>query len=698
MPPPRSSQDDEGMSSILGFIVGFALLAGSMAAVAYFMITVPEAGTPEESKDLESFVQNAADALTKSPGHPHTWHENECQADSFGLLRAGSTIAQLEKIRCIQSGETNATALLEANDLRNEGLRMYAEGKVIPLASMQAPSTTQYALIKGDFGGDDLGDVTTDTDSTTVLELLAEHDPGFEPEIHAWNWSIENHPENTEHEVLGNTFIDHPWQVHTQMTPAMAGLKATYTMEDIHDHGGDWGDAAMAAAEDYEQNPDITRWNLVIDGEPYPPPGSHPSPYVLTVASCTHHIHCGDSSGSSPAPHWRTIDGMRSFALLPSIDITGVSPSDLTLSFEHLLRVNGDTTDGDREGCHVSYDDPENYEDCVEVRPSIRFWNTTKEAWSRLDPEPSDCEDSTGAWNDTGDEEASGNWASRTVNLCEVPHYTKGELWLGLEWFTECRDSGGAKASCSEVSGNDLSKRSWFITNLEVADDEDTLLELDMKPSAELETIIISQDVDHSLADVFSDDDDSTHLTAPIHNFTERGGNLIAFSPGTQGDFLAPVGLGTVDHNDPSPGDVITLEPERLLLRVPNELPTTHNDYEATSIAWSTTMLDHIQATEQDGIPTLVTGTLSEESGKVTGVAYDIVNMDSDLRDKLLDNIYTGSVLLDPTFQTDGASVPSSATVPVSSAQRIVLAEATETGEHHLPLEVTVYLWPEGLG
>lgn len=709
------SARDGAMSSVLGFIVGFVLLAGAMATVGYVLITTADSGPSETDVKVSSSATRAIDALVETPGHPSNWHEPDDLWDDapgqIGLLREGSDIASLDKIRRIQDGGVNSTILTRSNNLLADDVRLDATATVVPVPAMRPPSTNVHAVVNGTIDGD-MDQISTSSVTDDALAVYESSNEGFTSTTHAWTWREGQHPDDG----LGNTFVDDPWHVETQAIPVMAGLAATYTFADPNQHTS-ISAAAQDAHEDYTDDPNpedrLTRFHVVTDGEPEPVHNSSSATiedHTLTVS-----FRKQTGGGSSPPGKglWRTWDGMRSYAMLPNVDVTNAE--DANLSFDYHLKADDDET--------TLCEDKDILGDCVKVRPAIRFWNTSADggdgAWTRLDHETSACDTAPATdetWNATADAEASGDWTAKKVDLCEALNHTDGSLWLSFEWYTECINSLGNPGPCEtilpDLGADPEAGRLWFIDNVEIDVEEEVVYETGFEPGGEMETLFAGHGVDHGFHE---DGARPEHSVGPIRHFVLNEGNVVAYQPAKEGHWLGSVGLQSLQRSETR--HVETVDSDRLVMRMPYELPLHDRSYDASPVGWQTNesplndtsvkntgfqALDTVQQntpSSSDPVATLITGIPFDGGGRVSAIGYNMTDMNkTQLRDKVADNLHAATVFLDPTFDVEGADVASADGVSVSAPSRVVLAEVTEDGDHQVPIKVTLYAWTEGVG
>lgn len=688
------------MSSLLGFIVGMALLAGSMATVAWVLTTTPEGGTTETSRELESAGIRSIQSLTTSPGQPADWNKTSdlwnSPPDQIGLLRDGTDQASLDKIRRFQSGDVNTTILLRSQNLQASGLNLDATGQVVPVPAMQAPATTTYGVGEALKTHSDSSGIKVQLSARTLagMALFETVNTGFEATVHEWNYGGTTHPETG----LGNVHPDKAWFVETQLIPQMAGIEATYT---LHETGSDADEQAANAIDAYQSGDhQLTRWNVVTDDEPSSLPGNgYTGENVLATAFCKNPGN-GCTSGSGWGL-WRDNLGMQTFALLGGFDMTGHDNG--TLEMKMSLR------EGDN-ACQNPNDS-----ECVDVDPAILFWNTTADPsqWSRLDPDES-C-DASEAWDGRwGNESTGGGWATKTVNLCQAASHASGTMWLTLYWGTECL--GGSDSGDCWQDPDEVNKRGWMVDDMAVKNsDGDEVWSTGFEPGDSDEdrrAVFTSSGVDHALHEPVADEAEPGTY-AYLHRFVRGGGNVIAYEPGTAGDWLGHVGLQAVDRN--TTRHVTTPDPDQLAMRMPHDLPAEDTAYDAADPAWSNSdtpaapnetrmpdmsPLSVIQrTTETNPVATMLEGQPYTDGGKVTALAYPMASFnDTDLREKIAENLYMSLLFEDPTFDMQGATVPDAGTVPVQALSRVVLAEVTMAGDFQVPLEVTLYIWPEQVG
>lgn len=724
---------DAAISSILGFIVGMVLLTGSMAAVVYFMGTAPESGTTDEARQLESQTIRVVNTLATTPGQPANWTElrpvNGTELRAVGLLEKGSTIGSLEKFQYLQNGTINATRLAESYNLRNASYRVDADARVVPVPVMSPPDSRFHAVVHTDKVVDGVTrtyDIQMNEDSETGLALFEDATEHYEHKLQ--NWMPDDPSTGDEYDAepsenVGNTFPDEPWFFESGLIPRMAGIRGTFTALD----GGSTDSLeqrSVDAVQEYNSgNHEFTRFHVLTDGEPLCLPRTGPD-QLDNVLLAGYHRSSGTSGCDEGVGKWRGTDGVETWALLESIDTTGTDNA--TLTFDHFLSTDHDEDSDQMIECTNATTEDE----CVRIRPSIAFWNTTSENWTRLAEDPhgpdTGCGDS--GWNDTGhSEQTSHKWKTVSVDLCEALNNTDGKLWLAYWWSADCYNLNGtdpldlgSEKDCGSAKNR---KRLWMIDNIEVTTDGKVAYETDLDPEDEgRETLFISNGVDHSRYSRVTDTDVEDIVSVYPRRFVQAGGNAVAFTPGNNtvgstGDWFGSIGLEVADNTDGS-GDphqhTKTNEPRDIVMRMPYELPTKDRAYAGTWNGFSLnqspsvpgsglpdnltlTPLTDVQNTTRGHVGTLMSGTPYEDGGHVRAVAYDLPNFNkTELRDELLRNVYVSSVFSDPTFDIDGAEPPESGTVPVHALKRVILVHVTPDNEFQVPVEITLYMWPQG--
>lgn len=730
---PRSP--DGAISSILGFIVGMVLLTGSMAVVVYFMGTAPQSGTTDEARELESQTIRVVNTLATTPGQPANWTElrpvNGTELRAVGLLEEGSSIGSLEKFRYLQNETIDATRLAESYNLRNASYRVDADARVVPVPVMEPPDSRFHAVVHTDKVVDGVTrtyDIQMNEDSKTGLELFEDATNHYEHKLQ--NWMPDDPATGDEYdgepsENVGNTFPDEPWFFESGLIPRMAGIRATFTALD----GGSTDtleQRSVDAVEKYQSGKkdshEFTRFHVLTDGEPLCLPKTGPD-QVDNVLVGGYYRSSATSGCDEGVGKWRSLDGVETWALLESVDTTGTDNA--TLTFDHFLSTNHDEDSGQMIECT---DATSSESECVRIRPSIAFWNTTSKNWSRLEKDPQGTDRGCGdsGWNDTGHSEKTDlGWQTVSVDLCEALNHTDGKLWLAYWWSTPCYDLQGtdpldlgSEKDCGTAKNR---KRLWMIDNIEVRTDGKVAYETDFDPEDDgRETLFVSNGVDHSRYNKVGDSHLVDIVSVYPRRFVQAGGNVVAFTPGNNtvgstGDWFGSIGLEVADNTDTN-GERFqhtkTNEPDDIVMRMPYELPTKDRAYAGTWNGFSLTdspsvaagslpsgfrPLTDVQNTTRGHVGTLMSGTPYKDGGHVRAVAYDLPNFNkTDLRDELLRNVYVSSVFSDPTFDVEGAEPPESGTVPVHALKRVILVHVTPDNEFQVPVEITLYMWPQG--
>lgn len=705
---------DAAASSVLGFIVGLAVLTGSLATAVYFVTTTPEAGSDRQEVETQGAARRGARILTTGPGQPPDWHTSPGDVQRVGLLEEGETrYASRAKIEKLQEGTVDGNDVLESWDIHNKTHGLRIEGRVEPVEIGGAPGVETYGVVHGQPSLVSDLDWPVASHSADAAELHEEVNPEYEYERHFWTFGETNDPSGG----LGNTVADHAYFVETQLIPKMAGIEATYSTAD---HGtGNWENSAARQAmfdnydEDNNQQP--TRWHVVADGEPHGVPGNASSQgvsigdHVLGV-----NFRRDQGNGGNGLGQWRVEDGARSVAMLGKTEVDGASSA--TLEFDHHLKVDADDGDLCVDLLELS---------CVRVRPSILFWNTTDGGhWDRLSEDPHGCPAS--GWDDVGAGEETSSWnQDAQVDLCEALDNTSGSLWLSFFWDTSCISSLGENTTCEDMTiGSSQSPRGWFLDNIELTVDGTTKYETDFEPPTgdNAQQLFVSNGVDHRRTHAPAHDHVEENTMVYIRNMVQAGGNVVALSPedAPAGEWLSQVGLASVDTSH-SP-DATTDVPRELVVRYPNELPEESRDYNQENVSWqdgtpstpstwglpsgfSASRMTSVQ-TGPSGEATLLVGTPYSGGGDVAAVSYNYTHFaDQQLREDLYENLQGSVVFIDPTFSVDSAvptnpgqnsGLPEPGNAPVATARDAMLVSVTKDDKYIAPLKVTVWLWRLG--
>ena len=691
----RLALDDQAASQILGFIVGLTVVTASLAIATYFIVTVPESGADEQSQKLQGGTHRAAETLTQTPGQPANWDENfdKDKLRRVGLLEPGTdSYADRHKIEKIQDGNLTGTDILDSWDLNATDTAVRIEGRVQSVPLGETPTVDTYGVVASNVSKTDLG-TEIPSHSEDAAELYAKTNDGYTYEKHNWKFAAQTHPDTG----LGTTVPDHAWFVETQLIPKLAGIEATHSTAD---HGnGEWEDARASVdafnnyTGEFNGGPDsATRWHVVADGEPWGLPGNPPSEVEDHALAINWHKQNGGSDANGVGL-WRTAQGDRSTALLGGFDAGDADHA--TLSFRHHLRVNTD----DLDLCETVDDT-----DCDMVRPSILFWNTTADRWSRIAQNASGCPAS--GWNDTADS-MEATWGTDSIDLCEALDNSDDKLWLSLMWDSDCFGPSGGNQTCS----NDNVAQGWFVDNIELTADGTTVYETGFEPPEDSsgQALFVSNGVDHNRTYEPGPDKSEENTVAYLRNMVQDGGNIVALSPedAQPGDWLSPMGLSSIGTAPDQ--DVSTDEPGSIVLRYPNELPQDAPDYVRENVTWlagtpNVPYSDYTAPDENltvvqsgpDGNATLLQGTPFPGGGQVAALSYNYTHFDnSSLRADLWENLHGSSVFVHPTF-TVGDELPEPGRSEVASAQRVMLVEATPDGRYVVPLETTVWMWNRG--
>lgn len=689
---------DEGASSLLSFIVGMAVLTGSLAIATYFIVTVPDEGSSEETKQLEGATHRSVETLTTSPGQPSDWAKiSDLSTDQLrrvGLQDTGKPhYASIDKIDRLQRGHLNESRILRSWDLDPDTYELRIEGRVQTVSIGDTPSVDTVGVAHAE--GDAYPSAALSQDTKDAAKLYAEVNDGYTFSEHDWEFNRTTHPSTG----LGTTVKDHPFYIETQLFPKMAGIEATYAAAD---HGKERWDDDAAATEAFERYDETinspgkasaTRWHVVKDGDPYDlpaDPASDDGDYVLGLSWRP------DNAGGTGWGTWPVQDGARTTALLGDFNVGTATSAKLT--FDHALKVRDEGIECD------SIDDTS----CSMIRPSILFWNTTgTDQWTRLDNETTACSPAAAeTWNDTLDAEAtSQSFKTKTVDLCEALEHSDTTMWLSFFWDSSCLDGDGANTTCSE----ERVARGWWLDDMHLDVDGKTVWETSFEPKKDADQeVFISNGVDHKRTYWNAHDHMEDNLNLFIRDSVQNGTSLVSLTPeaGPAGSWLSSVGLSVNEttHNS----DVHTNDSGDLVLNYPNVLPTTSPDYSVENASWQNntphtpsnwtlpanfTPLNAIQTSPDGNNVTLIAGQPYDDSGNVVGVTYNYTHFSNEtLRKELFENIQVRSAFADPSF-TVGSELPDPGSKEVSSDRRVLLVEVTNDGRYVVPLEITMWMW-----
>lgn len=717
----RSWSDDEGVSNILGFIAGLVLLTGSMATAAYFMTTAPKTASDQSNRALESQTLRIVNTLATSPGDPPDWHKRPLsELKTPGLLAQGGQAASLDKIQEIQDGNLTATRMIEAFNLQSAGYSVDATGRIVPVPVARAPESRTFVVANATSLAEDPDGIGSEPlqyqveiseESRRGIKLYKNSSPGFDWQIHNWS-SATASPER----ATGNVHPDDPWFMEANLIPQMAGIEGTFTYLD-HSDSTTHSEASVEAMREYHQgNNEFPRWHVVTHEEPFAIPSNPNESIKEHVLMAGYRKTAGNSNNASGVGLWRSTDGVHTFALLGGWDVTNLD--DLELKFDHVLRVNHDEENSQLPECHTI----NGTENCVRIRPSIYYWDNVDDHWDRIQNNTDACPGSN--WNHTGDAEATTSWTRKVVDLCQAEQRAQGELWLTLGWITDCLGSDGSDADeigeeqdCGDAKHR---TRGWYVDNIQVTSNTKTVFETGFDPLSQVEraTLFTSLGVDFANYKLAPDDIEE-NTWAYLRHFVKAGGNIVAYTPGVEGNWLGQMGLDAIDR--PRSRNVVTVDVNNIMMRMPNELPANHSAFAAADVGWNLsdppdrpsglgtsgfTALNQVQVTfdhdsskVHDQMGTLLYGQPYKKGGHVSAVAYNLTEFnDTELRNDLLENLYISSQFKDPTFDLAGAEPPESGSVPVHALRRVVLVSVTEDEQYQVPLEITLYVWPQRVG
>jgi hypothetical protein len=700
----RLALDDQAASQILGFIVGLAVVTSSLAIATYFITSVPDNSPDEESQRLQAEVTRGIEVLTTTPGEPKDWGENY---DADTLRRVGLLLeneperASLEKIQRIQDGDLTRRQILDSWDLNDNERELRIEGRVQSVPIGDPPGVEAFGVVQTNDGFP----FPAVQNSKQAAEAYASANPSYQYDMYDWKFQKDNPPVDGSGS-MGNTVPDRAFHVETTLIPKMAGLAGTYH---VADHGsGDWYDASAAeqAYKDYSQDTSdpisSTSWRVVTEGNPHGLPSSPPAgsgDHILTVN------HRRDTGSDEGLGLWRVQDGARSVAVLPKVDVSEASSA--TLSFDQILMAE-DNEAGDL------YPDCSSLSEttCTMVRPSIVFWNTTSDEWSRLDDQAA-CGPSP-AWDDVYDAEANGgSWTNdKTVDLCEAVNHTDDEMHLGFFWDTSC-----VGVSSNTTCAKDNAHRGWFIDDVEVEVDGSTSLDRDWEPPTQRaeKQLFVSSGVDHNRTYEEAPDHLEKNTMLYLRHAVENGSSAVALYPETGapfGEWLSQIGLSTTPATDSEP--VTTEVQDASVMRFPNDIPAEADDYQQDAHVWQTgdpstppqwslpsdfQQLSVVQ-TGPDG-EFLLEGEPYPDGGSLTALARNHTEFqNTTLREDLYDNLQSSAVFIDPTFtlgpRDRDAHLPDPGSAEVASERRVMLVSVTPNDQYVVPIEITMWMWDRG--
>lgn len=719
----RRLRRDDGISSILGFIVAMVMLVASTAGVAYFIATQPDPRQQEGTQDLQSAATRAVSQLVTTPGQPSDWQTSPADLERAGLLRDTSTgIIDLEKVQALQDGTIDNEALLDALDLRTRGYSIHAKGEVHSNALIRPPSQGGFSIVAGDDVDDPhIADQSElHTGSWGDLQKVCEFNTKCANTIHNWEFGWTRHPS----QGLGDVFPDHPWWIETQLVPKMAGIRATYVQasvlnSSIPDSGDD---SAQDEVFNRFDGGDILapRWTIVQDNEDTCLPDSGGLDGKNDHALLLGRLANPDDKCTEGDDHRKLEAGYRAWTLLGPYDTTDAD--DLSLTFNQVLEITEGT---DQAGNTVHY------------APRIMFWNATKGdagEWDRLRQSHKPAQDGcSSGWDDetpdaTPDKVTTKQWASFTVDLCQALEDGLGELWLSFFWDSWCTDGDGNEVVCEpcETDGEGVSLCTptlWALDDFTIEGTIDgnghTFDELPLEPRGE-HLFTFSSHVDHNL-DQHHDDIwvDGHRVPARVwpRDLVRNGSDVLALEPGTAGNLLGGIGLEAVDASGAPAGEEdVDNHEDHFFTNVPNHLNETANGngFATSAFAWSTGVtaiptssgkspdhqLDAVHRTGGTGGShgTVMVGQPYDGGGTVAAIAYNLSTLqedDPDLYDGFMINLLAGMVFSDPTFELQGSEVPESVGSPVATARRVALVSVDDQDRYRLPMEITVYLWEQ---
>lgn len=701
---------DDGAAQILGFIVGLAVVTGSLAIATYFITTTPETSSNQESDELQGDTHRSIETLTRTPGEPRDWEDKPTsELRRFGLLLPNKPhYASLEKIQQIQEGNITEDRILQSWDMNTAERGLRIEGRIQSVPIGDAPGVESYGVVQSSDG--DPPYVVSDT-SRAAAERFAKANTDYEAEIYDWKFKKTSHPRFGTG-TMGDTFLDHAYFIETFMIPKMAGLAGTFHLAD---HGGeDWYDptAARDAVKDYRDDTNSpissTSWRVVVNGTPYALPGHNDKPgdggeHALTINFRR------DNGNDKGLGLWRVQDGARSVAVLPSVSVDDAASS-ANLRFDQLLKVSD--TDSSLEDC-TSMDQMA----CTMIRPSILFWNNTKSEWTRLTHESKHACNTADTWDDFYDNMSTGggNWDDDLkVDLCEALEHSSGEMDLAFFWDSSCRaESTLENTTCTENNA----VRSWTIDDVEVQIDGETRLHRDFEPPKGLarNQLFVSSGVDHNRTYSQAPDHLEKNTMLYLRHMVENGTSAVAMYPHEshdstyRGDWLSQLGLSATGATPD--GTVDTVKPSSIVMKFPNGLPKEADDYIQDESIWKTGSLSGspswpmpsdfqqlpvVQEGPDGGF--LLQGEPYPDGGRVVALARnDTQFANESLRADLYQNMQGSAIFIDPSFtigpEDREAHLPDPGSAEIVTDRRVLLVTVTPDERYVMPLEVTVWLW-----
>ncbi len=690
---------DDGISSILGFIVAMVMLVASTATVAYFIASQPDPAQQEGSQQLQSAATRAVAQLVSTPGQPADWHTSPDGMERAGLLIDGSQeVADLDKLKLLQNGTIDNEDLLDALDLRSRGYSIHATGRVLNNNLIHAPSQSGISIVKGsDVDDPYIADASElDAGSWGDLQKVCKFNKQCADTIHNWEFNWTQHPSVG----LGDVFPDHPWWVETQLVPQIAGFRATYVQGPTTNASIPDRIAQDAVFDSYDAgNVEIPRWSILQDNQDTCLPNAGGTDSTQDYALILGRLANSQDKCNEGNPHRDLAEGTRAWALMGPYDTSDAQ--NLWLNFSHVLQNPKNTTNCDEDACFAQ---------------RIMFWNATKGeggAWDRIRPahRPSQADGCTSTWDDEAPP-VTKTWTGIDIELCQALEDSLGELWLAFFWDSWCEDSEGNETPCTGASYPNI----WAIDDITVQGSVDgathTFQSIPMTATYKA-LFTLSSGVDLNL-DEASSGVVKKDYRVPVRVWTralvKNGTNFLALDPGSAGDWLGGIGLESISAS----GTGEEALSDHRFTNVPNELNATAqgNGFGVSGYAWSTGatampvagdpppqhQLDIVHNTTDGSAGTVLIGQPYDGGGTVAAIAYNLSTLksdDPDLYDAFMVNLLASALFDDPTFDLQGSEVPSDVSSPVATARRVVLTTVDDEDRFMLPIEITVYLWEQ---
>lgn len=704
---------DDGISSILGFIVAMVMLVASTATVAYFIASQPDPQGSEGSQELQSAATRAVSQLVSTTGQPADWHTTPSDLERAGLLKDGSQdVADLDKLKLLQDGTIDNEDLLDALDLRSRGYSVHATGQIHPNNLIRAPTHAGLSIVKGqDLDDPYIADADDlDAGSWGDLQKVCKYNTECAKTIHNWEFDWTEHPSTG----LGDVVPDHPWWIETQFLPKLAGIRATYVQAPVANASIPDRDAQDSVFDDYNSGSGggnkVTRWTIIQDNADLclPDDGdlSANDHALLLGRMANKNDKCNEGDD-----HRDMLPGYRAWFLLGPYETSDADS--LWLNFTNYLDIN--------EGVDA-------LGNSVHFVPRILFWNATKGTtgeWDRIRPshQAGQADGCTSGWNDASPPEAK-DWVDTSVNLCQALEDSLGEVWISVFWDSWCTDGSDNVVPCGECAGDfDCpSPNLWGIDDITIEGHVDgashTFQNIALEATSR-DLLTLSSGVSQAL-----DERANGRLVADYRyptrlwtrDLVKNGTNVLALEPGGAGDWLGGIGLEAQSATGAGDGAEAAAHSDHPFTKVPNALNETANGngFATSAYAWSTggtsmpvagspaptNQLDavHLSGGGTGAYGTVMVGSPYTDGGMVVAIAYNLSTLKADdphLYDDFMVNMYSSMLFDDPSFELQGSQVPSDVSDPVATARRVVLVTVDDRDRFTLPLEITVYLWEQ---